>query len=51
MLKLWDGAQTKQLQNDLSDYYNLVRRIKPKASHMDSSEVFLLAKEFKGLKT
>lgn len=50
LVKLWDGNRTQTLQKDLEKFYNRVVYIKPKASRSDSSELFLLARDFKGLK-
>uniref|UniRef100_A0A1B6CF18 rRNA methyltransferase 2, mitochondrial n=2 Tax=Clastoptera arizonana TaxID=38151 RepID=A0A1B6CF18_9HEMI len=48
VIKIWDGSDTQELFKNMQKHYKIVRRFKPKASHQDSSELFLVAKEFKG---
>lgn len=50
LIKVWDGNRTQTLQKDLEKFYSSVVYVKPKASRSDSSELFLLARNYKGLK-
>lgn len=51
LVKVWDNADVKQLETDMLRFYQKVRSIKPNASRSDSSEKFLYASGFVGLKT
>lgn len=51
LVKLWQGAGANNLELDLSKFYKNVRVVKPQSSRSDSAEIFLLARDFKGLKT
>ncbi|CAH0390571.1 unnamed protein product [Bemisia tabaci] len=51
LVKLWDGNKTSAVETDLQRFYKKVRRVKPKASRSDSTEVYLLASDFLGIKT
>lgn len=50
LVKIWEGSQTKKLFDDISRFYDKARYIKPKASRSDSTEIFILATGFKGIK-
>ncbi|XP_044758810.1 rRNA methyltransferase 2, mitochondrial [Coccinella septempunctata] len=50
LVKLWQCGQSKQLELDISRFYNNVKFVKPKASRDDSAEIFILGRSFKGLK-
>lgn len=50
VLKVWQCKEVDYLQNDLKCFYETVKQVKPKSSRSDSSELFLLASNFKGLK-
>nr|CAI5817065.1 unnamed protein product [Callosobruchus analis] len=50
LVKMWQCGYTKQLESDMGRFYDNVRILKPKASRSDSTEIFLLARGFKGLK-
>ncbi|KAF7271728.1 hypothetical protein GWI33_015437 [Rhynchophorus ferrugineus] len=50
LVKLWQCGDTKQLISDMEKFYRSVKSIKPKSSRSDSAEIFLLGREFKGLK-
>lgn len=50
LVKLWDNGEVNELERDMLRYYKHVRNIKPKASRSESSEKFLLATDFYGLK-
>lgn len=51
IVKLWQNASTSVVENDLKRFYKRVCIVKPTASRADSSELFLLARMFKGLKS
>ncbi|XP_018563605.1 rRNA methyltransferase 2, mitochondrial [Anoplophora glabripennis] len=50
LMKLWQCGETKQLENDIARFYNNVKIVKPNSSRSDSTEIFLLGRNFKGLK-
>lgn len=50
LIKLWQCGDTKKLENDIARFYNKVRVVKPKSSRSDSTEIYLLGREFKGLR-
>lgn len=49
LIKIWDNGDVKKFEEIVLRYYKSFKKIKPKASRGDSSEQFLLAKEFRGL--
>lgn len=51
LMKIWNGGKSQQLEQDLSRFYNSIKVIRPGATRDESSEQFLLARDFKGLKT
>lgn len=51
LVKVWDNANVPKLEKDMLRFYKSVKHIKPPASRSDSSEKFLLARDFIGLKT
>lgn len=50
LVKIWDNGDVKKLEKDMSKFYRKVKHFKPKASRTDSTERFMLAKGFYGLK-
>ena len=48
--KVWDGAQSPQLEKDLNRFYKTIRIVKPNATRDESTEKFILCRGFKGLK-
>lgn len=48
--KLWDGGEAKTVENDLRKFYKSVKIARPAATRTESSEKFVLARGFKGLK-
>lgn len=50
LVKVWDNGNIPQLEKDMLRFYRTVKIIKPLASRADSSEKFLLARDFYGLK-
>ncbi|GLV34573.1 Mitochondrial rRNA methyltransferase 2 [Carabus blaptoides fortunei] len=50
LVKLWQGTGAPELERDLLKFYKTVRIVKPSSSRSDSAEIFLLARQFKGLK-
>lgn len=51
LVKVWDNGAVTQLERDMLKFYGTVKIIKPRASRADSTEKFLLAREFRGLVT
>ncbi|XP_011143453.1 rRNA methyltransferase 2, mitochondrial isoform X2 [Harpegnathos saltator] len=51
VVKIWDGRKTQQLEQDMLRFYNRVRIVRPNATRDESTEMFFLARDFKGLKT
>lgn len=51
LMKLWQCGDTKRLENDIARFYNNVKVVKPHASRADSTEIFLLGRDFKGIKS
>lgn len=51
LTKIWDGGKTLQLKNDLLKFYKYLKIVRPQSTRVESSEMFLLAKGFKGLKS
>lgn len=49
LIKIWDNADAKQLETDILKYYENVKSIKPAASRGDSSEKFILGRNFIGI--
>lgn len=49
LVKVWDNGNVEQLERDMLRFYGSVKIIKPRASRADSTEKFLLAREFRGL--
>lgn len=50
LVKVWDNGEVPQFEKDMLRFYKSVKIIKPVASRADSSEKFLLGREFVGLK-
>lgn len=48
LTKIFNGNQTEKLIEDLNLIFQKVRKIKPEASRMDSTELYILATGFKG---
>ena len=48
LTKIWDGKGREQLTEFLDKFFSQVNQFKPGSSREDSSEVFLLARRFKG---
>lgn len=49
LFKLWDGSETDILIDRLQQNFAHVRRVKPDASRGDSSELYIICREFTGL--
>lgn len=49
LTKIWDGSNSLELDNQLKKFFKRVDRIKPDASRENSSELFILARDFTGL--
>lgn len=50
LVKLWHCGELKQFENDVGKFYNNIKIVKPNASRSDSAEIFILARNFKGIK-
>ena len=50
LVKLWDCNQRHKLETGLRRFYENVKMCKPEASRKDSAEIYILARNFKGLK-
>ncbi|KAL1464596.1 hypothetical protein WDU94_004226 [Cyamophila willieti] len=50
LIKIWDGRNRPQLEENISQFYSKFKIIKPESSRQNSSEIFLLGRGFKGLK-
>ncbi|KAJ8678588.1 hypothetical protein QAD02_014375 [Eretmocerus hayati] len=50
IIKLWDGSKAPQLEADIAKYFKSVKIVRPQATRDESSEKFILARNFKGLK-
>ena len=48
LCKTWAGGQSRRLQKRLTEEFQDVRTVKPKASRKESSEVYLLATQYRG---
>ena len=48
--KLWDGWKVQNMLTDLQKYYEVVEKVKPKASRQESGEIYLVARNFRGIK-
>lgn len=51
LMKLWQTSDGKKLEESIKRFYGTLNIIKPPASHTDSAEIFLLGRNFKGLKS
>ncbi|KAF3429500.1 hypothetical protein E2986_05396 [Frieseomelitta varia] len=49
--KLWDGGKSQQFERDLTRFYKYVKCIRPEATRDESTEKFLVARGFKGIKS
>ena len=47
--KIWQGGQQRQLQDAMHRVFKDLKVVKPHSSRMESAEIFLLGKYFKGL--
>lgn len=50
LVKMWQSGETKTFETDIARFYNNVKIVKPHSSRADSSEIFLLGRNFKGIK-
>lgn len=50
LTKVWDGSDSHKFEEALLKFYKTVKMVKPDATREQSSEKFILAKGFKGLK-
>ncbi|XP_049543756.1 rRNA methyltransferase 2, mitochondrial-like [Anopheles darlingi] len=49
LMKIWDNGDVPKLEKSINEYYDSVKRVKPRASRDDSSENFILARGFRGI--
>ncbi|XP_058059768.1 rRNA methyltransferase 2, mitochondrial [Anopheles bellator] len=49
VMKVWDNGDLPKLERSVSEYYGSVKRAKPRASRGDSSELFIVARQFRGI--
>ena len=48
--KVWTGPGVDNLANDVQKYYTNFERVKPKSSRKESGEIYLVGRDFKGIK-
>ncbi|CAK9799597.1 rRNA methyltransferase 2, mitochondrial [Anthophora quadrimaculata] len=51
LCKIWDGGKSQQLEKDLLKFYKNVKSVRPQATRDESTEKFMLARGFKGIKS
>ncbi|XP_015112365.1 rRNA methyltransferase 2, mitochondrial [Diachasma alloeum] len=51
IVKMWDGGRAPQFERDTERFYKSVKIVRPAATRDESTEKFILARGFKGLKT
>lgn len=51
IVKVWDGYKSQKLEEDLAKFYRYVKIARPEATREESSEKFIIARGFKGLRT
>lgn len=49
LVKIFNGSHTEQLSLQLKNFFDSVKFVKPQASRADSTEIYILCKDFKGL--
>ena len=49
--KLWDGGKSQRVEQDLARFFKSVRCVRPQATRDESTEKFILARGFKGVKS
>ena len=47
IFKIWKGEEEKEIIKKLKSIFTKVEYFKPKSSRQESSEIFIIAKEFK----
>lgn len=50
VMKLWQCGQQKQLEETAAKFYKSIKLAKPDSSRSDSAEMFLVCRDFRGLK-
>ena len=48
--KVWTGPGVDNLASDVQKYYTNFERVKPKSSRKESGEIYLVGRDFKGIK-
>lgn len=51
LCKLWYGGNTKLVLDELRRFYHSAQVIKPDSSRDESAEIFIIAENFRGLKS
>ncbi|XP_053670262.1 rRNA methyltransferase 2, mitochondrial [Anopheles nili] len=51
LMKIWDNGDVPKLESSIKEYYQTVKRVKPRASRDDSAENFILARGFRGIES
>lgn len=49
--KIWDGVKAIALQREVERFYKSLKLVRPRSTRDESSEVFIVAQGFKGLRT
>ena len=50
LVKMFNGRNLDKVVSDIQRYYKLVKQLKPSSSRRESSEIYILAKNFVGIK-
>uniref|UniRef100_A0A6V7JY02 rRNA methyltransferase 2, mitochondrial n=1 Tax=Bracon brevicornis TaxID=1563983 RepID=A0A6V7JY02_9HYME len=50
LVKLWDGGKATKFEQDVGRFYKAIKIVRPAATRDESTEKFILARGFKGLK-
>ncbi|XP_040295729.1 rRNA methyltransferase 2, mitochondrial [Bufo bufo] len=50
LCKMWDGGESSLIRDKLQQRFQIVKTVKPKASRMESAEIYLLAKSHRSNK-
>ena len=48
--KVWAGPKVENLLKDIKKFYNNAERVKPMSSRKESGEIYLVGRDFKGIK-
>ncbi len=50
LIKLWSGKKLEEFDSNVKKFYGNVKLVKPPSSRSDSAEIYVLARNFKGIK-